>query len=212
MANLTGLFAFWGIFLIFERNMTTGFDTYLRTQTSLNDAEIEQIISVAKPMSLQRNEVLLQQGQVCRHKTFILKGLLRIYGIGADGSEHILYFSPENAWTLDPESYHQQTPSQFTIAAIERSELLLWTKPDFDRLLTDIPDLTILSEQLVNRSHFNNRQRLFATLSSTPEEKYEDFVRTFPDLLARLPLHMIAAYLGISLKTLTRIRHAQVRR
>jgi CRP-like cAMP-binding protein len=192
--------------------MTTGFDNYLRSHTSLNDAEIEQIISAAKPVSLQRNEALLQHGQVCRHKTFIVKGLLRIYGIGTDGSEHILYFTPENNWTLDPESYHQQTPSQFTIAAVERSELLLWSKPDFDRLLKNIPELTILSEQLVTRSHFSNRQRLFATLSSTPEEKYEDFVRTYPDLLARLPLHMIAAYLGVSLKTLTRIRHAQVRR
>ncbi|MFL5748877.1 MAG: Crp/Fnr family transcriptional regulator [Niastella sp.] len=192
--------------------MTTVFDTYLRTCTNLNDSEIEQIVSAAKPVSLHRNETLLQQGQVCRHKTFIVKGLLRIYGIGADGSEHILYFSPENNWTLDPESYHQQTPSQFTIAAIERSEVLLWSKPDFDRLLKDIPELTILSEQLVTRSHISNRQRLFTTLSSTPEEKYENFVQTFPDLLARLPLHMIAAYLGISLKTLTRIRHAQVRR
>jgi CRP/FNR family transcriptional regulator len=53
---------------------------------------------------------------------------------------------------------------------------------------------------------------LFTALSATPEEKYEEFVRTFPDLLSRLPLHMIAAYLGISLKTLTRIRAAQLHR
>ena len=192
--------------------MTTAFDTYLRMHTSLKDAEIEQIVSVAKPLSLQRNEALLQPGQVCRHKTFVIKGLLRIYGIGADGSEHNLCFAAENNWAVEAESYQLQTASQFTIAAIERSELLLWTKPDFDRLLKDIPELIILSEQLVMRSNLNNRQRLFATLSSTPEEKYEDFVRTYPDLLARLPLHMIAAYLGISLKTLTRIRHAQVRR
>jgi CRP-like cAMP-binding protein len=192
--------------------MTTGFDTYLRTRSNLNEAEIERIVSAAKPVSLQRNEALLQQGQVCRHKIFIIKGLLRIYGIGTDGSEHILLFAPENGWAVEAESYHQQSPSQFSIAAIERSEVLLWTKPDFDRLLQEIPNLTILSEQLITRSNFSNRQRLFATLSSTPEEKYEDFVRTFPDLLSRLPLHMIAAYLGISLKTLTRLRHAQVRR
>jgi CRP-like cAMP-binding protein len=192
--------------------MTTAFDTYLRSHTSLNDSEIEQIVLAAKPVSLQRNEALLQQGQVCRHKIFIEKGLLRIYGIGADGSEHILHFAPENGWAVDAESYHKQTPSQFTIAAVERSELLLWAKPDFDRLLKDLPELVVLSEQLITSSNFSNRQRLFATLSSTPEEKYDNFVRSFPDLLTRLPLHMIAAYLGISLKTLTRIRHAQVRR
>jgi len=192
--------------------MTTGFETYLRSHIALGDAAVEQIVLAAKPVSLQRNEALLQPGQICRHKVFIVKGLLRLYGIGADGSEHILQFSPENGWAVEPESYHHQSPSQFTIAAIERSDVLLWAKPDFDRLLKNIPELSILSDHLVSRSNFSNRQRLFTTLSSTPEEKYDNFIQTYPDLLARLPLHMIAAYLGISLKTLTRIRHAQVRR
>jgi CRP-like cAMP-binding protein len=192
--------------------MITGFETYLRTHTSLNDEDIERLGSAAMPRSLRRNEPLLQQGQVCRYKTFVVKGLLRTFGIVADGSEHILQFSPENTWTVDAESYDRQAPSLFSIAAVERSELLLWTKADFDRLLTDIPGLRTLSQQLIARSNYNGRQRLFTTLSATPEEKYEDFVRTFPHLLARLPLHLIAAYLGMSLKTLTRIRHAQLHR
>jgi hypothetical protein len=48
-----------------------------------------------------------------------------------------------------------------------------------------------------------------SALSASPEERYNDFVRDYPALLNRLPLRMIAAYLGISIKTLTRIRHAQ---
>jgi CRP-like cAMP-binding protein len=192
--------------------MMTRFETYLRTHTSLSDEDIERITSAAMPRSLRRNELLLQQDQVCRHKTFIVNGLLRTFGIVEDGSEHILQFSPENSWTLDAESYDRETPSLFNIAAVERSELLLWTKADFDRLLTDIPELRTLSLQLISRSNYSSRQRLFTVLSATPEEKYEDFTRTFPHLLARLPLHLIAAYLGISLKTLTRIRHAQLHR
>jgi CRP/FNR family transcriptional regulator, anaerobic regulatory protein len=192
--------------------MTTGFETYLRTQVSLGDADIEQIVSAAKRRSLQRNELLLQQGQVCRHKTFVTKGLLRNFGTAADGSESILQFSPENSWTLDAESYHLLTPSQFSIAAVERSEVLQWNKAEFDRLLNDIPLLNSFSQQLVSRNNYSSRNRLFTTLSATPEEKYEFFVKTYPDLLARLPLHMIAAYLGISLKTLTRIRHSQIHR
>jgi CRP-like cAMP-binding protein len=192
--------------------MISGLETYLRTHTSLSNEDIERIHSAAKPRALQRNELLLQQGQVCRHKTFIVKGLLRSFGTAADGSESILHFSPENSWTLDAESYHLLTPSQFSIAAIEASELLLWTKPDFDRLLAEIPELSAFSQQIVSHNNYRSRHRLFTALSATPEEKYEEFVRTSPDLLARLPLHMIAAYLGISLKTLTRIRHAQIHR
>lgn len=192
--------------------MTRDFETYLRSLTSLSDKDIEEIIAAATPVTLQRNEVLLQEGQICRHKTFIAKGLLRTFGIAADGSEYILQFSPENTWTLDAESYDQQKPAAFNIVAIERSELLLWNKVDFDRLLATIPALTLLSQQLISRNTYNSRQRLFTALSATPEEKYEEFVRNYPDLLARLHLHMIAAYLGISLKTLTRIRHAQLHR
>jgi CRP/FNR family transcriptional regulator, anaerobic regulatory protein len=137
---------------------------------------------------------------------------LRNFGTAADGTESILQFSPENSWTLDAESYHLLTPSLFSIAAIERSEVLQWHKAEFDRLLNDIPLLNNFSQQLVSRNNYNSRNRLFTTLSATPEEKYELFVKTYPDLLGRLPLHMIAAYLGISLKTLTRIRHSQIHR
>jgi len=192
--------------------MISEFETYLRTHTSLKDEEIGHICSAALPRTLQRNEFLLQEDHVCRHKTFIVKGLLRIFGTDTDGSEHILQFSQAQSWTLDAESYDQQIPSRFNIAAIEHSELLLWRKADFDRLLEEIPALKLFSQQLISRNTYNGRKRLFTALSATPEEKYEDFVQTYPDLLARLPLHMIASYLGMSLKTLTRIRHAQVHR
>ena len=192
--------------------MSNSFQTYLRTNTNLTGDDIERICAAAMLRTLHRNEFLLQEGQVCRHKIFVVNGLLRNYGIIDDGSEHILQFSPKHSWTLDVESYDQQTPSQYNIAAVERSEVLLWTKSDFDFLLSDIPAFKALSQQLISRNIYNSRQRLLTALSATPEEKYEDFVRNFPELLSRLPLHMIASYLGISLKTLTRIRHAQIHR
>jgi CRP-like cAMP-binding protein len=129
-----------------------------------------------------------------------------------DGGEHILQFSPENTWTLDAESYDRQAPSHYNISAVESSELLLWTKDDFNRLLAEVPRLKNFAEQLISRNIYSGRQRLLTTLSATPEEKYEDFVRNSPELLSRLPLRMIAAYLGISLKTLNRVRHAQLLR
>jgi CRP-like cAMP-binding protein len=149
---------------------------------------------------------------VCRHKIFIVKGLLRTYGTVADGSEHVLQFAPEDSWTLDVESYDKQVPALLNIAAIEPSEVLLWTKADFEHLLAELPQLKSLSQQLISKNIYNSRQRLLTALGSTPEEKYEEFLRSYPGLLPRLPLHMIASYLGISLKTLTRLRHSQANR
>lgn len=190
--------------------MIAEFQTYCRTLTHLRQDEIDQICALAVPRTLQKGEDLLKQGQVCRHKTFIIRGLLRNYGAAADGTEYILQFSSEHTWTLDPESYHLQTAAKFNITAVERTDVLQWNKEEFDRLLHNIPALNNYSQQIASKFNYSGRQRLFTTLSSTPEEKYDDFVRNNPALLSRLPLHMIAAYLGMSLKTLTRIRHAQL--
>lgn len=192
--------------------MITAFENYLRSQTDLNQDDINHITGLAVQRKLRRNEFLLREGEICRHKIFISSGMLRSYGLAPDGSEHILHFAPESSWTLDVESYDRETPAHTNIVAVEPSEVLLWPKADFNRLLDDIPQLKNLSQLLISRNIYNSRQRLLTTLGGTPEQKYEDFVRNSPGLLPRLPLWMIASYLGISLKTLTRIRHAQLQR
>lgn len=188
------------------------FENYMASQTDLPTETIAHIGSVATLRRLRRNEALLSAGEICRHKVFVLDGLLRTYHIKPDGNEHILHFSPQHTWTLDVESYDQQSPSLINIEAVERTAVLLWTKPDFDKLLKDMPELKKFSERLIARTVYNNRNRILAILSGTPEERYADFVNANPDFLTRLPLRMVAAYLGISLKTLTRIRHAQLQR
>ena len=191
--------------------MQLQFAKYLK-EAGLTDDVIRETSSLAIPRTLRRNEVLLQAGEVCRHKVFIAKGLLRTFVTGATGNEHILQFSPELTWTLDVESYDKGTPSEINIVATEASEVMLWNKEDFNSLLAEFPLLKNFSQQLISRNIYSSRQRIATALSATPEEKYEDFVHKFPNLLSRLPLHMIASYLGISLKTLTRIRHVQLYR
>jgi len=188
------------------------FETYLRNGSDMAEETIRRISDMAVPRNLRRNELLFSAGEVCRHKVFVMSGLLHTFNISADGNQHILQFSPENSWTLDVESYDRQIPSQVSIGAVEPSSVLSWQKKDFDMLLAEVPQLKKFAEDLIARNTHYSRKRILLSLSATPEEKYEDFVQTFPNYLARLPLRMIAAYLGISIKTLTRIRHAQLQR
>lgn len=191
-------------------SMIAEFENYLKPRAVLNESDLKKISSHAVAKILQRNDFLFYEGEISRHKAFIVKGLLRTFGTSTDGNEHTLQFSPENTWTLDAESYDNQIPSRYNIEAVEESHLLLWSKTDFDQLLAHIPELKVFSSELISRAVHSSRQRLASALGATPEEKYTDFVNNSPDLVKRLPLRMIASYLGISLKTLTRIRHAQV--
>jgi CRP-like cAMP-binding protein len=188
------------------------FETYLQSKGNMPEEAIRRISDLAMPRKLRRNELVFSAGEICRHKVFVVSGLLHSFNISADGNQHILQFSPENSWTLDVESYDRQIPSQVSIGAVEPSTILCWQKKDFDILLSEVPQLKKFAEDLIARNIHYSRKRILLSLSATPEEKYEDFVNTFPGYLSRLPLRMIAAYLGISIKTLTRIRHAQLQR
>jgi CRP/FNR family transcriptional regulator len=193
--------------------MKVTFEQYLHAQTQLNETEIALISSLGKQRQLKRNETMLAEGEISRYKVFVLSGLLKAYTLSTDGNETIFSFLQEQAWTsLDVESYHKQSPSSFHIAAIEPSALLIWTKRDFDSLLSELPVLKGFADLLGTQKIYTNKQRLMTALAASPEEKYQKFQRDYPELLARIPLHLIAAYLGISVKTLTRVRLKQLHR
>ncbi|GAB3920742.1 Crp/Fnr family transcriptional regulator [Mucilaginibacter myungsuensis] len=192
--------------------MQAAFQEYIRQHISLSDQDVQLMLSLATEQKVSKKTFLLREGEVCRHKMFVTGGLLRIYRTREDGSEHIIQFSPEQYWCTEPESLNKQTPSSYYIDAVEDSHLLQWTKKDFDHLNANIPGLKAYSEGIIAHNMDLHRQRIFSAISATPEEKYDEFMRVYPGLLSRIPLHMVASYLGVSVKTLTRIRHAQLQR
>jgi CRP-like cAMP-binding protein len=192
--------------------MFTKFEAYIKERTKLTDQQVQLMLSVAITRKLSKHEELLKQGDICRHKTFVVQGLLRGYRVNKEGTPHTIWFTSEGLWTVDADSYHHHTPSKYIIDALEDTEVILWSKQHFDELLIAIPELKIFSDRIVSTNFSLTRERMFSALTASPEEKYNDFVKDYPGVFARIPLHLVASYLGVSLKTITRIRHAQVKR
>jgi CRP-like cAMP-binding protein len=59
---------------------------------------------------------------------------------------------------------------------------------------------------LVQGGYIALQRRLILSLSQSAEEKYIKLTNTYPDIIQRVPQHMIASYLGITPETLSRIR------
>jgi len=173
---------------------------------NLTDEKFNLILEKSKLITLQRKEIIFRQGDICNSKIFVSKGLLRNYSTSEDGSEHILQFVNEMSWTTDPESFYNNTPSKLTIEALEPSEIFVFNLEDFNQLREKIPTLSIFIEELLTKKSMEINNRLLVNISSTPEDKYLHFIKNHPDLLHRVPLHMIASYIGMSRETLSRVR------
>jgi len=190
--------------------MFENFEAYIRSKGRVTDEELRLMLVKAKAKKFRKRQLLLREGEVCQHKIFVSKGLLRTYRLKEDGTETIMRFAAENSWNVDHESYHNQTPTKYNIEAIEDSEVVLWTREDFEGLLLMIPLLRELADQLRIDNLHASQNRILMNISGSSEEKYREFVTRFPDIFRRVPLHMVASYLGVSRETLSRIRHAQV--
>ena|ERR1700749_5267514 len=183
------------------------FREYITEKAQLAPEEFELIKSLSICRRFKKKQFLLQEGDICQYACFVTKGCLRSYRIGDDGAEHSLRFSVENWWASDRESYIEQTPAKINIEALEDSEVLLWRKENFECLTNEIPALAKFVDRLLAKSLQVSQNRIYMHISQSTEERYDNFNKTYPDLFARVPLHLIASYLGVTRETLSRIRN-----
>jgi len=182
------------------------FEDHMKNHDLFSDEEIALVKSLAIPKRLKKRQYLLRQGSVCRYYTFVCSGCLRSYRIDDYGNEHILGLSPADHWISDPVSLLSGSPSNEFIDALEDSTFIQLSTHSFKTLLKDIPNFIKLSNKIITRDCDMSRERLFMMLSLQAEDRYREFIRSFPKLHDRIPIYMIASYLGVSRETLTRIR------
>lgn len=180
--------------------------SYLKEKGNLTNEELELVEQVTVQRKLRKHQYLLQEGDTSYHSSFVAKGCLRLYQIGKDGSEHILRFAIENWWISDYESYYSGLPSKYNIEALEDCDLLMIEKTKFDELVKMIPRLQMLKEALDARNYQVNQSRILSNISESAEQKYNRFINSCPQIYNRVPLHMVASFLGVTRETLSRVR------
>ena len=182
------------------------FRKYLTDKITLTDQEFELIESVIVFKKLRKRQYFLQEGVVCHFSAFVCKGLLRYYYVDKKGQEYIMQFAPENYWISDRESMASGMPSKYNIDAIEDSEILLLKKEDFEMIRKTIPAFNNFVNETLKKHVLVLQERIHVSISLCAEEKYSNFTSKYPAINNRVPLHMVASYLGVSAETLSRVR------
>jgi CRP-like cAMP-binding protein len=187
--------------------MTEVLKQYIASKVSLSEEEVAKILACFKQKKLRKKQYLLQEGDVCHFIAFIAKGCLRLYRVDDKGNEHIVQFGFENYWMSERESAFSQKPTQYCIDAVEDSEVLVCQTSDFMRLQKEIPAFEKMMMDLQSKNFGIIQKRINSALSYSAEEKYQELLHFQPEIIQRIPSTMVAAYLGISRETLSRIRN-----
>jgi CRP-like cAMP-binding protein len=175
-------------------------------KVKLTEAEFELCKTFFIPKKIRKKQTLLLQGEICTYNAFIEKGILRSYTTDERGHENVMQFAFEGWWITDLSSFLLGAQSTYTIEAVEDSELLLLTGLAREELMNAIPAFERYQRLLLQNAYIALQSRVNAALTSTAEEKYTQLALAYPAIIARIPQHMIASYLGLTPETLSRVR------
>lgn len=182
------------------------FATYLTTNANIEPGVIKNIISTQKKMHISKGDFLLQEGEISKYSFYVEKGLLRYYSIDEKGREHIIQFAPEGWFVGDRESMFFSRPSQYFIQALEESEVIVIDEELICAISKADEKFAVFNNTLLHNHICSLQHRINLLLSATAEERYLDFIKIYPDILLRVPQTMVAAYLGITPESLSRVR------
>ena len=189
--------------------MTTALDQlvlFFARYVALSDSEKEELALRVHERALKRKEVLLREGQTCKHFAFVLEGCFKMYAIDKAGKEHNLQFAAENDWIADISSFYSEKPSQLFIEALEPSRVLLIERPDLIFLYGRFPKFVRYFKVIFEDKFVELQNRVLQNISSTAEERYLSFLEQYPHLSNRLPSVQIASYLGVTPEFLSKVR------
>lgn len=172
----------------------------------LEAEEINALESVLKERTVKRRQFILQEGDICKHNTFVVEGCFRTYTVDDKGKEHNLQFAVENWWIGDVGSFHSEKPSRLYIEAMENSVILQCKKEDQLKLFTDHSKFNRIFRVLAENAMVSLQHRILQNISSTAEERYLDFVERYPHFFNRISNVQIASYLGVTPEFLSTIR------
>lgn len=172
----------------------------------LNQEEKELVMAKFHPRLYRRRQYVLQEGNVCSHFYFVVRGCLRMYKIDGQGNTHVLQFAVENWWINDLGSFHSVRPSLMNIDALEDTVVLQISHGDLISLYKQAPKFDRIFRVLLENSFVRLQERLLQNISSTAEERYQSFLEIYPQLVNRLSQVQIASFLGITPEFLSRLR------
>ncbi len=92
---------------------------YAAKFVQLSEDEEAHFASFLRIKKIKRKRFIVNPGNVCKHKSFIVKGDMRAYLVDNAGQEHTLALAIEDRWISDYSSFLNQEPATLFVEALE---------------------------------------------------------------------------------------------
>ena len=185
--------------------MIEQFFTYTDKFVNFSQADKDLLKSALTFKAVTAKTELVSYDKRADELFFMLKGCIRKYYI-KDGEQITINIMTENNFIGAFDSFVTGTKSKETIECLEPCEMLILKRTDLNRLYNEIPLMNEFVRKILEQTLIQFQQALTSFILDNPEERYTKLLIQNPEILQRIPQHMLATYLGITATSLSRIR------
>ncbi len=171
----------------------------------LSDTDISVIEQYFIKREIKKHEYFLKAGEVCKYFAFIEQGLFRHY-INNEGQEETIYFSSENEFICDYESFIDKKASRKTIIALENSIIYAISYENMQQFYTKVQFGERFGRLLIEGIFTKAIKHIVSIHTDSAEERYLNFLKFYKHIQQRIPQYYIASFVGVTPQSLSRIR------
>lgn len=175
----------------------------------LNDEQFDYFFSFFKPISFKKKQMIIHQGDLVEQEYFVLNGCLKTYFTNDEQKMHILQFATKTWWASDYNALHNQGPATVNLDCVSDADTLCLSNEHREKVCKEIHEVETFFRWRSNKGYIGLQKRIMSLLNNNARSRYEELMQQYPELYNLVPKHLIAAYLGVSRETLSRLYQAK---
>lgn len=178
----------------------------LETITGFTSSELDVVLQYFRQKNYKKKTVMIESGEVANEVFFVVKGCIRLY-CWKDGTELSTYFFTENMFAGTYDSFISRKPTRVAMETLEDTSVLALSYQSLEELYKVFPKMNEFIRKSIEQRFVILHDLFTSYLLNSPEERYINLLNENPELLNRIPQHLVASFLGVTPVSLSRIRN-----
>ena len=176
----------------------------VKSYLDLSSEAEEYIYAISKEKTFPKGAVLIRQGQTVNKVFFVTGGCLRAYCIDKNGKEHTLLFGVKNWWISDYIAIYNNESATLTVECLQESTVIEFNAKKLNNICSPFPEFEPFQRSLLQNHIASLHQRILNQLQLTAAERYNLFLKQYPDIEQFTRNYHIASFLGITQESLSK--------